>query len=140
VPLVGARRSIYVVAAYIERGGRVLLDRRSPGSHLAGRWEFPGGKREKGESDAEALRREMIEELGSDARIGDEIARVEHAYEDFDLTLVLYETSLVSEPRAAGVAEIAWFPWSELESLEMPPADRPLVHAVEARHLGRSTG
>src|SRR5947209_787281 len=118
---------MHVVAAFIERDGRVLLDRRAPGTHLAGRWEFPGGKREAGESDVEALRREMKEELGSDANIGPEVARVEHAYEDFDLTLVLYETDLLAEATAAGVAEIAWFTLNEIMSLEMPPADRPLV-------------
>jgi 8-oxo-dGTP diphosphatase len=125
------RRSIHVVAAYIERDGLVLLDRRSPGSHLEGRWEFPGGKREMGETDQAALRREMQEELGVDAAIGAEIARVDHAYEDFDLTLVLYRTDLLAEPSAHGVAEIRWYTRREIRGLDMPPADRPLVEAIE---------
>lgn len=124
------RRSIHVVAAYIERDDRVLLDRRSEGSHLAGLWEFPGGKREPGETDEAALVRELREELGVDARVRAEITRVAHAYEDFDLTLVLYDTEIIGEPRAVAVAEIAWFDRRRLHQLDMPPADRPLVDAV----------
>jgi 8-oxo-dGTP diphosphatase len=127
---------LYVVAAYIERDGMVLLDRRKPGSHLEGRWEFPGGKREAGETDNRALVREIEEELGARARIDEEIARVQHAYEDFDLTLVLYRTELLDPPSARGVAEIRWFAWRELEALEMPPADRPLLEAVHRMHQG----
>lgn len=127
------RRSIHVVAALIERDGKILLDRRSPGTHLAGRWEFPGGKREPGESDPQALARELEEELGVEARIGAEVARVRHGYDDFDLTLVLYRAEVSGEPSAEGVAEIAWFEPAALWALDMPPADRPLVEAVIGR-------
>lgn len=130
------RRKLHVVAAYIEHEGRVLLDRRSAGTHLEGLWEFPGGKREAGETDIEALARELREELGAEAEIGTEIGRIEHAYDSFDLTLVLYRASLRSEPRAVAVAEIAWFPWAELETLAMPPADRPLLAEIRRMHAG----
>lgn len=124
------RRSIYVVAAYIERNDRILLDRRMAGTHMAGLWEFPGGKKEPGETDEQALVRELREELGVEARVGHEISRVLHAYEDFDLTLVLYETHIVGEPRAVAVAEVGWFHRRELRTLDMPPADRPLVDEI----------
>ena len=128
------RRSIHVVAAYIQRDGRVLLDRRRKGSHLADTWEFPGGKREAGESDHQALIREIAEELGVAAEVsGPPVARVEHAYPEFDLTLVLYPVKIVGEPRAVDVAEIEWFDPGQLDALPMPPADRPLVDAIRAR-------
>ncbi|HEX2507196.1 MAG TPA: NUDIX domain-containing protein, partial [Miltoncostaeaceae bacterium] len=59
-----------VVAAVIERGGRILVSQRGPGVGQSGRWEFPGGKREAGESDRAALVRELREELGVDVDIG----------------------------------------------------------------------
>lgn len=122
-----------MVAALIEREGQVLLDRRKKGTHLADTWEFPGGKRDAGETDEAALRRELREELGVDGEIGARVAEVVHAYEDFDVRLVLYEARLGGEPRAIDVAEIRWFPREALEGLPMPPADRPLVEAVLRR-------
>lgn len=127
----GMRKSVHVVAAYIERDDRVLLDRRAEGQHLAGTWEFPGGKVEQDENEIDALTRELREELGVVARIGNEIARVHHAYEEFDLQLVLYEVYLDSEPSAVGVAEVGWFDRRKLRDINMPPADRPLIEAIE---------
>lgn len=98
---------------------------------MAGKWEFPGGKREAGETDQQALLRELREELGVEARVGNEIARVRHAYEEFDLTLVLYEAQVEGEPAAVGVPEVAWFPRRRLRDVEMPPADVPLLEAID---------
>jgi 8-oxo-dGTP diphosphatase len=125
------RKTVQVVAAYIEREDKVLLDKRAEGKHLAGTWEFPGGKVEENENEVDALVRELREELGVAARVGNEIARVHHAYEDFDLQMVLYEVYIDGIPRAVGVQEIAWFDRRHLRDLEMPPADRPLIEAIE---------
>lgn len=129
------RKSVLVVAAYIERDDKVLLDRRAAGTHLEGTWEFPGGKVEPTDANEEAaLIRELREELGVEVRVGNEIARVHHAYEEFDLQLVLFEVSLEAssaEPSAVGVAEVAWFDRRRLREVEMPPADRPLIEAIE---------
>jgi 8-oxo-dGTP diphosphatase len=125
------RKSVHVVAAYVERDDKVLLDRRAEGTHLAGTWEFPGGKVEANEDEVSALARELREELGVEARIGNEIARVHHAYPEFDLQLALFEVYLDGEPQAVGVAEIGWFDRRRLREIDMPPADRPLIEAIE---------
>lgn len=129
------RRHLHVVAALITRGGRVLLDRRHEGNH-AGAWEFPGGKREPGESDRQALRRELWEELGVDATVGEEVARAEDGGADVDITLVLYEVRIHGEPHAVDVEAIAWFEPEALRGLTMPPADQPLLEAVLERLEG----
>jgi len=127
-------RIIHVVAGLLMREQLVLLDRRRAGTHLEGLWEFPGGKREAGESDAEALIRELREELDIHVTaVGTEVARVHHVYPDVDLTLVLYPVQWEGEPVAREVAEVRWFPLETLPSLPMPPADGPLLAAVLAR-------
>ncbi len=131
------RPHVYVVAALIERAGLVLLDRRAGEDELAGLWEFPGGKRELGESDEGALRRELKEELGvACTEAGPLIGRVEYAYEAFDLTLALYAAEIQGTPEAKAAAEIAWHPLEALPKLAMPPANQPLCAAVLARSPG----
>lgn len=124
--------TLLVVAALIQEGDRVLLDLRHQGP-LAGHWEFPGGKVEPGETEKQALRRELIEELGVEASVGDEVARSTDVSRDVEITLVLYEAVLRGQPRAVDVEMIRWFSLNELDDLPMPPADRPLVEAVRIR-------
>lgn len=127
-------RTLYVVAGLLVRGDLVLLDRRRAGTHLEGLWEFPGGKREPGETDAQALIRELHEELDVRVTVVEpELARVHHTYPDVDLTLVLYPVQWDGEPVAREVAEVRWFPLSALPTVPMPPADGPLLEAVLAR-------
>jgi 8-oxo-dGTP diphosphatase len=132
------RRRIYVVAAFIEQHGKVLLDRRAKGTHLADHWEFPGGKRESGETDEQALKRELKEELGVESKLaspGTPVASIVHEYEGFDVELVLYTAQIFGEPEALDVAEINWFELEKLKSLPMPPADKPLIEAIFAERL-----
>lgn len=126
-------REIYVVAALIERDGTILLDRRAADSSMGGLWEFPGGKREPGESDATALRRELMEELGVEATVGERIADVEREDEALRLTLVLYEVQITGEPAAIDVEAIAWFDPENIDPATMPPADQPLLQVVRRR-------
>lgn len=126
-------RAIHVVAGLLEREGTVLLDRRRRGTHLEGLWEFPGGKREPGEDDHQALVRELAEELGVEVtEVLEKVAEVRHPYAEVEVTLVLYRVHWRGEPVARDVAEVRWFPKSELRDLGMPPADGPLVDAVLA--------
>ena len=84
-----------VVAAVIEHGDRFLLTRRQDGVHLAGMWEFPGGKIGAGESHADALRREIVEELDSDVVVRDLVLETTHAYPDRTVTLFFYRCDLL---------------------------------------------
>jgi mutator protein MutT len=123
-------RTLHVVAALIRRRGKVLLDRRPPGGRHAGLWEFPGGKREPGETDEQALARELFEELGVESVVGAEVARTEHEGDGVRLTLVLYRAEISGEPSAKEVDAVEWFEPAALAALPMPPADKPLIRAV----------
>jgi 8-oxo-dGTP diphosphatase len=124
-----------VVAARIEREGRVLIAQRAAGKARAGTWEFPGGKVETGESDAGALEREIAEELGSPAAVvGPALAVVDHRYPELEIRLVLYPVALRGEPtaRPEDHAALRWASAEELSKLPLSPADRALVEALAA--------
>jgi mutator protein MutT len=118
---------VIVSAAVIERDGAFLLTRRLDGTHLAGAWEFPGGKCEDGEPLESCLRRELLEELGVDAAVGDEVFAVRHAYAEKTVQLHFFACRLLGEPRPLLGQEMRWVPRGELASLEFPEADRDLI-------------
>ncbi len=122
-------KRIAVVGAVLVRDGRILAAQRGEGMSLAGRWEFPGGKIEPGETPQETLRREIVEELGCRIEIGELVARTEHAY-DFGLVdLSTYWCRLIDgEPALTEHAALVWADAEELAALEWAPAD---VEAVE---------
>jgi 8-oxo-dGTP diphosphatase len=117
-----------VVAALIQRGGRMLISQRRPESGHAGRWEFPGGKRETGEHDSQALHRELREELGIELPIG------AHAWTERSgpLELRFYWCSWreALRPRPLEVAQFRWVPVPALAGYAFPPADSGLVRAL----------
>jgi 8-oxo-dGTP diphosphatase len=120
-----------VVAALIEQQGRVLLSRRRPDQSLANCWEFPGGKVEPGESPAAALAREIREELGCSISVDQIYEVVFHAYETFDLYMLVYRCRITSGvPQARQVAAVAWFAPAEIPQLQLPPADYPLAERL----------
>lgn len=127
-------RSIEVVAAVLrDTRGRILLTRRTEGRDLAGRWEFPGGKREPGETLEAALVREIDEELGIrlDA-IGEHLITVPQRYPDKRLTLDVRDIPRWSgAPRGREGQALVWVPPHKLRSYEMPPADRPVVAVLD---------
>lgn len=117
-----------VVAGAVVRGGRVLVARRGPGQSLAGFWELPGGKVEPDESDAEALVRELQEELEIRVRVVDALGESAWTAGQRDILLVAYTCELVhGEPRALEHDALAWRDASGLEDLDWAPADRPLL-------------
>jgi 8-oxo-dGTP diphosphatase len=119
--------TLTVVAAVITEGDRFLITRRQAGTHLAGLWEFPGGKAAAGETHAEALTRELREELAVDAAIGRLILQTRHAYAEREIVLFFYECTLAGAPTAVLGQEMRWAERHELTSLEFPPADAELI-------------
>ena len=128
---------IPVVAALIVRGGRLLIARRPEGRHMAGRWEFPGGKLEKGESPEDAVEREIREELGLDVRAGRIYQAIAYSYPEKDVLLLFYAASVVSgEPRPVEEAEIRWITLEELDEYTFAPVDAMLVERLKRDGLG----
>ncbi len=123
---------IHVVAGVItDARDRVLLARRTAGRDLAGRWEFPGGKREPGETADAALVRELREELGIDVEVGPAVIDVPQAYPDKRLHLdVRRITAWRGTPRGREGQALAWVPSDKMARYAMPPADRPVVAAL----------
>ncbi len=118
---------IEVVAAVIERGGKILIARRPVGAHLAGLWEFPGGKPRPGETSEEALRREITEELGASVSVGERIEAVEWQYPDKRVRLVFFRCGIHGEPRPLEGQELAWVTPADLPDYEFPAADTALI-------------
>ena len=125
---------IHVIAgALFDEQGRVLIAQRPPGKHMAGGWEFPGGKVAPGESHQDALRREMQEELGTDVDVREIVSTATHAYDDRHVTLHFYACGLKGEPQPLLGQEMRWVGRSELASLGFPPADEELIALLIAR-------
>ena len=119
---------IEVAAGLVEREGRILITQRLPGSHLAGLWEFPGGKREPGETWEACLVRELQEELAITVTVGPLRHETVHHYPDKSVHLRFYAASLSSgEPQAIECAAVAWVWPRHLVDYAFPEADRELV-------------
>jgi 8-oxo-dGTP diphosphatase len=129
---------IVVVAAVIEEDGRFFVTRRQPGVHLAGMWEFPGGKIDPDEAHADALRREIREELDADVHVGELVFETVHAYDDRTIALYFYRCAMRGTPRPLLGQEMRWVGREELPSLGFPPADRELIEMLTGGPL-RST-
>ena len=111
--------------------GRVLLMQRKPGTHLAGTWEFPGGKLEAGEGIEAALARELHEELGIDAQAFEPLISLPWHYPEKYVRLhALRVADWHGEPQAREGHPLRWLPLEDMDPNEMPPADRPIVTAL----------
>lgn len=119
--------TVVVVAAVIEEHQRFLVTRRQPGVHLAGLWEFPGGKIDPDETHHDALQRELREELDVDVDVGELTYQTVHAYPDRTVELYFYRCILKGAPRPLLGQEMRWVPRAELRALGFPPADAELV-------------
>jgi len=129
----GGEGIIEVVAAVIERDGRILIARRPAALHLGGLWEFPGGKRQPGETPEAALVREIREELDAAVTVGELLDDVEWTYPEKTVRLLFFRCALDDEPRAAEGQEIAWVAPADLDRYEFPPADGGLVARLRRR-------
>ncbi|MET0794934.1 MAG: (deoxy)nucleoside triphosphate pyrophosphohydrolase [Polyangiaceae bacterium] len=117
-------RTIRVVAAVIEHGGRYLITQRRASAVLPLLWEFPGGRVEEGESDHSALKREVQHRLGVDVQAGKLMSYVSHPYERYVVELCLYEVKLLEgEPSAVNVTDFRWVKSEDFEAYSFTPAD-----------------
>ncbi|OFW27841.1 MAG: hypothetical protein A3H97_23595 [Acidobacteria bacterium RIFCSPLOWO2_02_FULL_65_29] len=122
--------TLVVTAAVISRGGCFLVTRRQDGVHLAGTWEFPGGKCHPGEPLDVCMAREIREELAVDAEVGAEILMTTHEYSDRAVELHFLRCSIRGEPSPQQGQEMRWVTRLELQTLELPPADAELVRIL----------
>jgi 8-oxo-dGTP diphosphatase len=130
---------VIVVAGVIVEGARVLLSQRKSGTHLAGAWEFPGGKVEPGEDPRDALARELTEELGIDVVVGDPLEITYHRYPAKSVLLLFFAATRragSAEPTAIDVAAVRWAGVDELRDEEFPPADVAVLAKVRLQLRG----
>jgi 8-oxo-dGTP diphosphatase len=124
------RPPLLVVCALIEKDGGVLMAQRPAHKHLGGKWEFPGGKIEPGETAEAALQRELQEELGVSIDILRPLAPHTHAYATVTVQLIPFVVRLTpdsGEPQTHEHAALRWVPAGELTALDLPEADLPII-------------
>lgn len=127
-------KPIDVAAGIVVRDGTILITRRKAGSHLAGLWEFPGGKLEPGETWAAGLVRELREELGIEVEVGALQFETTHEYPTKAVHLRFYECRLVTgEPQPLDCDAVEWVAPDALTRYEFPEADRQLIEVLSRR-------
>jgi 8-oxo-dGTP diphosphatase len=120
-----------VAAALFDRDGQVLIAQRPLGKPLAGRWEFPGGKVDAGESEREALSRELREELGIEVLAARPFMRLTHAYAERDVELSLWIVErFTGEPRPLDAQALKWVAPARLAAEDILEADQPFIEAL----------
>jgi mutator protein MutT len=124
---------IEVSAALIFRDGKLLIAQRHLKSHLGGLWEFPGGKREPGETFEQCLVREIREELGVEISVGELFEEVSHTYPEKSVNLKFFICQLIGgEPQPLDCAALKWIGKSELADHQFPAADAQLLEKLKA--------
>jgi 8-oxo-dGTP diphosphatase len=130
-----SRERLVVVAALIESDGKILACQRRKNDAFGLKWEFPGGKMQREENPADALARELKEELGVEAAIGDEIYRTRHRYAELarEIELIFFGARAdKGKMRNLAFEQMRWVTLGELAGLDFLPADREFV-AILAR-------
>lgn len=121
-----------VAAALFDARGRILIAQRPAGTHMAGRWEFPGGKIDPGESELEALRRELNEELGVALHEAERLLELSHQYPERRIELSMWHVTRYSgEPQSLDGQALKWVDPAELEREDLLEADRPIAAALK---------
>ncbi len=132
-PAEAQRPLVRVVAgALFDDGGRVLIAERPAGKHMAGRWEFPGGKVGAGEGDERALRRELAEELGVEVLAARQLLTLTHEYDDRIVELSMWIVERYrGEPRSLDGQRLKWVSVRQLPDEDILEADRPFIEALQ---------
>ena len=126
-------RAVVVVSAVVERANRILVTERLAGTHLAGHWEFPGGKMEDGEDHRRCLEREMREELDVGVEVGNELHATCLNYPDRTVELHFYRCAIIGDPIPVLGQRVRWVPRATLGTLRVPPADLELIRLLTGR-------
>jgi 8-oxo-dGTP diphosphatase len=127
-------RIVVVAGALIDGQDRVLIAARPPGKHMAGRWEFPGGKIAAGESPETALRRELLEELGIEVRRCRFEMSLVHAYPDREVELLFHVVEAwTGTPESREGQSLRWVPISALGDEDILEADLPFIRTLQQR-------
>lgn len=131
---------IRVVAAVVEDEGRYLITQRKPTAVLPLLWEFPGGRVEMGESDEDALEREVEWRIGVRVEVAGKLGDHIHEYEHYDIHMTMYECHLLEgpQPRAVNVNDLLWVPSTKLGDYEFPPADEKTMDKLLGLSRSRS--
>lgn len=112
---------------------RLLIDRRLPTGSLPGVWEFPGGKLEPGESAKDCIAREILEELGLNVVVGEELMLINHSYPTFDIQLIVHHCRYQGgTPQLLACDEVRWVTVAELNDYEIPAANAAIVDKLQA--------
>lgn len=123
---------IPVVAGFLRKDGRILIGQRPENNTLAGQWEFPGGKIELGESPEDALARELREELGIEATVGELKLACTHTYGDVGIVILFFEILFwKGEPKAKHHMMLEWIYPEELRERSIPEANRKILDRIE---------
>ena len=121
-------RIIEVAAGLVFRDGKLLITQRPAGGHLAGLWEFPGGKREANESFEDCLHRELMEELGIEVDVGDQVESITHSYPEKTVHLRFFRCAWKRhEPQPLGCPAFRWVTNERLGEYSFPAADSRLL-------------
>ncbi len=119
------RRRIRVVSAEIQRNGAYLITQRAAHAVLPLLWEFPGGRVRPGESDVEALTRNIALRIGCEAKVGELAMEVTHPYDHYDLTLAVYRCDIGTQtPKVGKISAFAWAGPNEFGEYTFPGADQ----------------
>jgi len=122
----------HVTAGLVWKDGKLLITRRPEGTHLAGYWEFPGGKQEPGESLEACLEREFREELAMEVTAVKNLLQIDHDYESKSITLHLFQCDwLDGEPTLVGCDALRWVKPQDLADYQLPPPDIQVLPFIQ---------
>ncbi|NEQ40965.1 MAG: 8-oxo-dGTP diphosphatase MutT [Okeania sp. SIO3I5] len=120
------------VAVIWNEAGKILIDKRKPGGSFGGLWEFPGGKKEVGETIEDCIKREVLEELGIEVAVEEHLITIDHNYPEIRVTLHVYHCRyLCGIVKAIECDEFRWVTLDEIDRFTFPQANEQIITALK---------